>query len=165
MKVLRRVVAILVPLVLLATFTFLKVESKTYRVYVIHTGSMSPTVPTGSAVLVRIGQYHVGQVITFTEEGLTVTHRLVGFTPSGLTITKGDGNPTPDPWHVPRSQIIGGVIWSPPYVGYWIMYFKDPVGLASALLAVLVLWQIWALGAERAEPLAGEAEPAVAVGS
>lgn len=143
MKILRLLAIALVPLTLLGTFVFLKVDSSAYKVYVIHTGSMTPTIPSGSAVLVHIGHYHVGQVITFTEDGLTVTHRLMSISAAGLTTTKGDGNPTADTWHVPTSQIIGGVVFSPPWVGYWIMYFKSPFGIASALIAALVIWQVW----------------------
>lgn len=140
-------------LALLACFVFLTTGAGSYKVYVIHTGSMSPNIPSGSAVLVHEGHYHVGQVITFTEDNLTVTHRLVSISPSGFTTTKGDGNPTNDPWHVPKSQIIGGVVVAPRYVGYWIIYLRNPIGLGSVLLVVLALWQIWSLtsGASKAK--------------
>ena len=145
MKFLKISLSLLVPLLLLASFVVLTTGAASYRVYVIHTGSMSPNIPSGSAVLVHEGHYRVGQVITFTEDGLTVTHRLVSINSSGIITTKGDGNATNDPWHVPKSQIIGGVVVAPRYVGYWIMYLKKPLGLASVLLAALVLWQIWSL--------------------
>lgn len=145
MKILRTCAIFLIPLILLLTFGFLMMNSSSYKVFVIHTGSMSPTIPPGSAVLVHEGHYHLGQVVTFTEQGLTVTHRLVSISPEGLTTTKGDANSSADPWHVPKSQIIGGVIFAPRYVGYWIMYFKDPLGLGSAILVILVIWQVWSL--------------------
>jgi signal peptidase len=149
-KVVRLIAMFLVPTVLLGAFLFLRVESSKYEVYVIHTGSMRPTIPSGSAVLVRKGHYRIGQVITFTEDNLTVTHRLVSISSTGLTTTKGDGNPTVDPWHVPTRQIIGGVVYSAPYVGYWIWYFKNPIGSLSVFLAVLVVWEIWALARNEA---------------
>lgn len=145
MKFVKIGLLLLVPFLLLASLVVLITGAASYRVYVIHTGSMSPNIPSGSAVLVHEGHYRVGQVITFTEDGLTVTHRLVSIDSEGIITTKGDGNPTNDPWHVPKSQIIGGVVVAPRYVGYWIMYFKNPLGLASVLLAVLALWQIWSL--------------------
>jgi signal peptidase I len=154
-KVVRLIAMFLVPAVLLSAFLFLKAESSKYEVYVIHTGSMRPTIPSGSAVLIRKGHYRVGQVITFTEDNLTVTHRLVSISSTGLTTTKGDGNPTVDPWHVPTRQIIGGVVHSAPYVGYWIWYFKNPLGSLSVFLAVLVVWEIWALA--RDEKMSTEA--------
>jgi signal peptidase I len=88
----------------------------------------------------------VGQVVTFTEDGQTVTHRLLSINAQGMITTKGDANATADPWHVPKSQIIGGVVTTMPEVGYWLEYLKSPLGLASVLLAILACWQIWSLG-------------------
>ena len=143
MKLLKIFLALLAPVLLLACFVVLATGVTPFKVYVIHTGSMNPTIPPGSAVLVHEGRYHIGQVITFTEDGLTVTHRLVSISSTGLTTTKGDGNPTIDPWHVPKSQIIGGVVLAPRYVGYWITYLKNPLGLTSVLITVAAVWQLW----------------------
>ena len=112
-----------------------------YRVYVIHTGSMSPAIPPRSAVLVRTGEYRVGQVITFREHGLIVTHRLVAFDRDGTAITKGDADRSPDPWRVPRANIIGGVVVAPQLVGFALVYLRQPLGLASIALAFLAVWQ------------------------
>jgi hypothetical protein len=32
-----------------------------------------------------------------------------------------------------------------PEVGYWLVYLKSPLGAASVLLAMLAIWQLWAL--------------------
>jgi signal peptidase len=136
---------LVIPLLLLATFIVLATGATPYKVYVIHTGSMNPTIPSGSAVIVHEGHYRIGQVVTFREDGLTVTHRLLSINAQGLTTTKGDANASPDPWHVPKSQIVGGVVAAPRYVGYWITYFKSPLGLASLVLVIAVLWQLWAI--------------------
>jgi signal peptidase len=159
MKFLKVFALLVVPLVLLASLVFLT-EGGTYKVYVIHTGSMRPHIPPGSAVLVHVGHYRVGQVITFTEDGLTVTHRLVSISKSGLTTTKGDANPTVDPWHVPTSQIIGGVVVAPRYVGYGIIYLKNPLGAGSVLLAILLLWQVWSITGDDAAKAKNPAEVA-----
>lgn len=151
MKFLRIVLWMVVPVLLLATLLFLTVESSSYKVYVIHTGSMSPTIPPGSAVLVHKGHYHKGQVITFTVGGLTVTHRLVGINAEGFTVTKGDANRSDDPWHVPTNQIIGGVVMAPRDVGYWIVFFKSPLGIASALLTIVCVWQLWSIAETNTE--------------
>ena len=112
-----------------------------YRVYVVHTGSMSPTIPSRSAVIVHEGSYHVGQVITFRERGVTVTHRLIAIDPDGSVDTKGDANRTVDPWHSRRSDIVGGVVLAPHLVGYVLVYLGQPAGAASLVLALLGLWQ------------------------
>jgi signal peptidase len=112
-----------------------------YRVYVIHTGSMSPAIPSRSAVLVREGRYHVGQAITFHVNGTTVTHRLVAFNADGTVDTKGDANETRDPWHVRRSSIVGGVVLAPHFAGFALVYMRSPLGAASLALAFLAVWQ------------------------
>ncbi len=119
-----------------------------YRVYIVHTGSMVPTIPPESAVVVREGQYHVGEVVSFVEHGNVVSHRLMAIHPNGTITTKGDGNRTADPWHVPVSNIIGGVVAAPRHLGYLLTYLRLPEGAASILLALLCLWQIWALAGE-----------------
>ena len=116
-----------------------------YRMYVVHTGSMYPTIPPESAVVVREHEYHVGQVVSFVEHGNVVSHRLIAVHPNGTITTKGDANPTADPWHVPVSNIIGGVVAAPRHLGYLLTYLRLPEGAASILLALLCLWQIWGL--------------------
>ncbi|MEJ0073446.1 MAG: signal peptidase I [Candidatus Saccharibacteria bacterium] len=114
---------------------------KPYRAYIIHTGSMAPTIPIGSAVIVHTDHYHVGQVISFTVDGQTFTHRLLGFDNNGLTITKGDADSTVDPWHVPKDNIIGGVVMAPPYLGWGLAYlFQSKTGAINVLLWILLFW-------------------------
>jgi signal peptidase len=129
----------LVPLLLLATRVL------PYDVYVVHTGSMSPTIPSKSAVIVREGEYRVGQVISYHTASGIVTHRLIGAAGDGLLRTKGDANRTADPSTISASQVIGGVVAAPRMVGYWIIYFKQPAGLASLFLAVICAWLVYSL--------------------
>ena len=146
MKRLKKVLVLLVLLVVVGAFGVFISGVLPYRVYVLHTGSMSPTIAPKSAVIVEEHHYHVGQVVTFTEDGQTVTHRLISINAQGMITTKGDANATADPWHVSKSQIVGGVVTTMPEVGYWLEYLKSPLGLASVLLALLACWQIWSLG-------------------
>jgi signal peptidase len=104
---------------------------------------MSPTIPSTSAVIVRMGDYKIGQPISYYEQGGVVTHRLEAINADGTITTKGDANTSEDPWHPRTSAIIGGVVASPAHLGYWLMYFKNPLGLGSILLAALTCWLIW----------------------
>jgi len=151
-------VALLLALAL-AGFVARETGNLPYRLYVVHTGSMIPTIPPESAVVVREGDYHVGQVISFEEHGEVVSHRLLAVHPDGTITTKGDGNRTADPWHLPTGNIIGGVVAAPPRLGFLLTYLRLPVGAASILLALLCLWQIWGLAGE----LSGERPRGVAV--
>lgn len=123
------------------------------RVYVVHTGSMTPTIPSKSAVLVDKRSYHVGQVISFRENGAVVTHRFVGLNPDGTLITKGDANTTVDPWKTTRADVIGGVVAAPRSLGYWLMYLKNPLGVASVLFTVICIALIWSIASESSSSL------------
>jgi len=118
------------------------------RVYVVHTGSMTPTIPSKSAVLVDERSYHVGQVISFRESGAVVTHRFVGLNPDGTLITKGDANTTVDPWKTTRADVVGGVVAAPRDLGYWLIYLKKPLGAASVLFTVICIGLIWSIASE-----------------
>jgi signal peptidase len=152
------VVAVVILLLAAGAFGMFETGNLPYRIYVVHTGSMNPTIPPESAVVVREHEYRVGQVISFVEHGNVVSHRLLAVHPNGTITTKGDANPTADPWHVPVSHIIGGVVAAPQHLGYLLTYLRLPVGAASILLALVCLWQIWGLAgvvAPKADPDGG----------
>lgn len=138
----------LLPGILLA-FVALAVLSMTgtlpYKLYAVRTGSMRPAIPTKSAVVVRENQYRVGQVVTYRKGGDIISHRLLAINADGTIDTKGDANSTMDPWHVKTSDIIGGVVAAPPMLGYWLVYLKNPMGLASLFVSLLIFWLIWDL--------------------
>ncbi|MBW4033160.1 MAG: signal peptidase I [Acidobacteria bacterium] len=143
----RQVIAVVVTaVVVLSAFLVVVSGMLPYRVYIVHTGSMAPTITPRSAVIVREHVYHVGQTISFYEQGGVITHRLIRINADGTAVTQGDANSTPDPWRIKTSAIIGGVVASPPELGYWLMYLKNPFGLASVLVSILVCWQLLSLG-------------------
>ncbi len=112
-----------------------------YDVYVIHTGSMGNTIPPGSVVIVRSGEYHVGQVVSFRIANEVVSHRLLAIRSDGTITTKGDANPSADPEHPPKSNIIGGVAYAPRYLGYVLVFLRQPTGIACAILFILLFVQ------------------------
>ncbi len=116
-----------------------------YQIYIIHTGSMTPTIPTRSAVIVHEGPVQVGQVVTFHTEGGVVAHRLVKQLPDGTYQTKGDANETVDVGTIGASQIIGPVVAAPRNLGYWLAYFKSQIGLGSLALGILCLWLMYSV--------------------
>jgi signal peptidase I len=113
-----------------------------YKTYVIHTGSMGDTIPSGSAVVVRKDEYHIGQVVSFLSNGGIVTHRLISINADGNITTKGDANSAVDPSHPPVSNIVGGVVASPHFAGRAMVIFRQPTGIPSfvCLFIAIVLW-------------------------
>jgi len=101
---------------------------------------MKPTIPPKSAVVVKKGEYRLGQVVAFDTPYGVVTHRLVKVNPDGTLGTKGDANQTVDPRSLPRDKVIGGVVAAPKSLGYWLVYIKNPAGFASIVLTIVLLW-------------------------
>jgi signal peptidase len=134
-------VALVVPAALMATGVL------PYRIYIVHTGSMSPAIPSNSAVIVHKNVYAVGQVISFETPNGVVTHRLVERRSDGMLVTKGDANATPDPGTVSPSDVIGGVVAAPRMLGYWLTYLKNPLGLGSVVAALIVVWLLSSMAA------------------
>ncbi|MBW4061901.1 hypothetical protein HJC99_05005 [Candidatus Saccharibacteria bacterium] len=130
-----------------------------HHLYVVRTGSMGNTYPPKTLVVVKVGEYHVGQVISFREHGDITTHRLLGFNADGTLITKGDANDTPDPWTLHRSDIIGGVTGSVRGLGYWFIYAKNPYGLGSMVCLVLAIWLSIKLYREMTPETDAESDP------
>lgn len=99
------------------------------HLYVVESGSMSPALGVGDAIVVRElgdggrGGPRVGDVITFAVEGGsfgTVTHRIVSVeeSPSGERYrTKGDANRSVDAAPVARDRIVGEVVARIPRIG------------------------------------------------
>ncbi|MBB1020263.1 signal peptidase I [Dietzia sp. E1] len=122
------------------------------------TGSMSPTIPTGSVAVVKeisADEIRVGDVITVDrEEGqLPVTHRVVEVYPQSpgeaLVQMKGDANPNVDPGMY-RVETVRKVLWSVPELAKVIVWFGNPyvLGGISLVAALGVLWAFWPRGEE-----------------
>ncbi|MDJ0323775.1 signal peptidase I [Cryobacterium sp. PH31-AA6] len=142
-KVRRLVTAVIAVMLILAPVALLVSGVLPYRAYVVQTGSMSPTVPPASLVIVEVDKYQVGQVITFRKQDELVTHRLVSVNADGTLTTKGDANTSADPSTPVPADVIGGVIYAPRGLGFWVMYFHNPLTIASLVLWAVVSWLLW----------------------
>ncbi|MGN6372944.1 MAG: signal peptidase I [Solirubrobacteraceae bacterium] len=115
-----------------------------YQALVVRSGSMSPTIPTGSVVFYRkaaASQIKVGDVIVFDapgHNGLRVTHRVHAIRTGAngrYYITKGDANAAPDDWHVPAVGTGWVATAHVPEVGYLLYALQSTV--ARLLLLVI----------------------------
>jgi signal peptidase len=108
-----------------------------YGLIVIKSGSMEPTIKTGSAVIInKQDEYIVGDIITFANStNELVTHRIVGVDEKGFFITKGDNNNTEDIFGVRENDIKGSVILTMFYVGYAIAFLQSG-GIALLILVM-----------------------------
>jgi len=116
------------------------------------TGSMSPTIPTGSLAVVKqvsADEIAVGDVITVDrQDALPITHRVTSTTPAGggaVSITmRGDANPTEDPapYLVTSAR---KVLFSVPGLAYVVASASNPVALGGITVgaAALATWAFW----------------------
>jgi signal peptidase len=129
--------------------------------------SMLPTLKTGDFVLAEAQPtYRVGDLVVYRVPkgqigaGDDLIHRIVaGNATTGFTL-KGDNNPAPDPWTVPRSDVLGKEALVIPGFGSTLLVLRSPLfaGLAAALIA---MWLVisppeWM---RRRKPVAAEATP------
>ena len=105
------------------------------HLFIVQSGSMSPTISTGSIVITKQAKSLTpGDIITFTSpnfSGTPVTHRIAQIqnTPEGQYIyTKGDANSSVDLGHIQQSAVIGKMLFHIPYLGYIIRAQQKPIG-------------------------------------
>jgi signal peptidase len=125
-----------------------------YQALVVRSGSMSPTIPTGSLVVyhkVEASQLKVGDIIVFNQPNNPsekVTHRIfrIQSGPQGkYFLTKGDANLVPDAWTVPDKGSGWEASWHVPDVGYFLWYIQSGslrvllIVIPAAALALLAL--------------------------
>lgn len=130
---------------LLLVFSLFPIKGN-YQVKIVQSGSMEPTIETGSIVIIKPQtSYEVGNIITFGEDNrkaVPTTHRIVeSKTVNGDTVfkTKGDANNGPDFSEISQSKVIGKVLFSVPYLGFVVDFVKKPIGFALVVIVPAVL--------------------------
>jgi signal peptidase len=129
-----------------------------YQALVVRSGSMSPTIRTGSIVFYKkmnANKVKVGDIIVFNKPGQAnekVTHRVykISNSPTGRYFTtKGDANGAADSWRVPAVGTGWVSAFYVPAVGYALAALQST--LARLLLLVIpalalggiTLYEIW----------------------
>lgn len=112
-----------------------------YKLLVVQSGSMQPSIPLGSLVLTqKQSEYQEGDVITFQNTGDTkylITHRLTSIEQlenGKLFITKGDANEDADSERVDPGLVVGKVIWALPLIGYVVSFARTQTGLIALVV-------------------------------
>jgi len=140
------------------------------KTMVVTSGSMSPEVLVGDAVLVRPVSWQsvrVGDVIVFKRidgVGMT-THRVLatrGIQGKTYFQTKGDANSTPDANLTPGEAIFGKVAFTLPKGGYLVHFARGPLGIffitVLPLFVILKRQMQWLLQPTKAKPAAARVE-------
>lgn len=120
------------------------------RTYVVVSGSMEPTIKTGSIVLtVPIDPKSVktGDVVAFTSPQNSkdvILHRISGIkSESPLRFqTKGDNNNAPDNWDLMDVGVLGKQVYAVPYIGHIAAFVRTPRGFTLIIVLPALLFII-----------------------
>ena len=132
------------------------------------TGSMEPTIPTGSLAVVHeipASEIAVGDIVTVERPGqLPVTHRVTSVEGSGDTRTitlRGDANPTDDVEPYVVSTVREVWTWVPGWASV-VVWFSNPIVLGGLTLGAtsLVTWAFWPRDSRARPPPGSVAEGA-----
>ena len=114
--------------------------------FTVLSGSMEPKIHVGSLIYVvdaDPAELKVGDPLTFTHSGTTVTHEIVEiieaenpqdrlFVTQGLTNNITDGQ-------IPVSDIIGKPVFTIPLLGYVAVFVQNPIGIISIACVIVIL--------------------------
>jgi signal peptidase I len=129
-----------------------------YRPQPVLTGSMAPKMPVGSLAIAKpvpAATVRVGDVITFQRPNApdeTITHRVVAIHERAgrrAYETKGDHNPSKDPWVLALPGRVGKRVAVVPYAGFVALYAGRPwvhaaaIGLMAIIFLLGTLRTIW----------------------
>lgn len=119
-----------------------------YKFLNIVTGSMSPTMPVNTVVIIKevpMDDVEVGDVVTFKMGESNVTHRVVEKTGSGSSVvlkTQGDAAKNQGAREtVTKTNYVGTVIFYIPNLGYLLQIIKDNI-IIIVVCIVLALFII-----------------------
>lgn len=118
-----------------------------HRVYVVDSGSMSPTIKTDSMIIVKESkpdEINIEDIITYYghNKESRVTHRVFDIENNGkFFTTKGDANEIPDPMPLEGQKIIGKVIVIIPIIGKAFRFLNTQLGM-GILITLIILWII-----------------------
>jgi signal peptidase len=120
---------------------------------VVTSGSMEPTLKVGDLIYVKgvaPADIKVGDVITFKPpanylQGTLITHRVIDVTYDSNEVyyrTRGDNNPSDDPWTIKSSDIIGVQKAIVPGIGNYFLWMRTSAGIAT-IGVLLILYLFW----------------------
>lgn len=123
-----------------------------YSALIVLSGSMEPTIMTGEVIVIHEeNEYNVGDILTYRDGSVLVTHRIVDETTTTFT-TRGDANNTDDD-PIEKTQAVGKTIFHIPYLGSAILFVQTPIGLFTVLAVLIGLKIMYSLIRTKQEDL------------
>ena len=145
MKIIKKIIDVLTTLIICVGGLFLILYIFGIVPYVVLSGSMEPTIETGSVCFInkhaKIENIKERDIIAFKmKDGTLVTHRAIKIDDSGI-VTKGDNNKVADSNVVNKGNFVGKNLFWIPKVGYVVKAFQTTKGkiIAGALIVLLLV--------------------------
>lgn len=155
-QILKQVERWILGILLVLVTTFLLLLLFGIRPAIVLSGSMEPTISTGSLCFVDTRKadtvFQPGDIVAFRSGGMLVTHRIKERTPDGYR-TKGDANQTADLGMIRQEDIQGETLFWIPHLGYLIKKFHTPAGTVLFISMILVLLLHSMLDREQVNPV------------
>lgn len=124
------------------------------KTYVIISGSMKPNYNIGDVVVAKntnANSLKEGDVISFRQGQIIVTHRIIKVENSNKLVfkTKGDNNNSEDSEEVTANLIEGKVVFKIPWIGNIALFFRGKI----AIIVLLITYYIIATRANKKDKL------------
>jgi signal peptidase len=144
MKIVQKIINILTTLIISIGGIFLILYIFGIVPYVVLSGSMEPTIETGSLCFINKNTDYEDikekDIIAFKmNDGTLVTHRAIEITDSGI-ITKGDNNDDADSNEVKKENFVGKNLFWIPKVGYVVKAFQSTTGKIIIITSIVLLF-------------------------
>ena len=143
MKIVKGIINVLTTLIICIGSLFIILYIFGIVPYVVLSGSMEPTIGTGSVRFINknanIENIKEKDIIAFKlRDGTLVTHRAIKVDNSGI-ITKGDNNKVADSNVVNKVNFVGKNLFWIPKVGYVVKAFQTTKGKIIAVAIIVLL--------------------------
>lgn len=143
MKIVKKIINVLTTIIICVGGLFLILYILGIVPYVVLSGSMEPSIETGSVCFInkhaKFEDIKEKDVIAFKmKDGTLVTHRAIEINDSGI-VTKGDNNKDADNNIVTKGNFVGKNLFWIPKVGYVIKAFQTTTGRIIAAAIILLL--------------------------
>lgn len=139
-KVIRKIgdILLILMIVFLAWFIY------NYKMYIVISGSMEPTIRTKELIVVKkhTAPYKIGDVISYYDHNydIPITHRIVEYNDSNNSyITKGDNNNVNDKLVLEEKDIIGKVVFQSYKLGTLILKYEIPFIIFTGSMILICL--------------------------
>ena len=143
-EIVKLIINLIVTAIIIIGILFIGLFCFGIQAYVVESGSMEPTIKTGSVCFINkkadYNDMREGDIIAFQiDSGAFATHRIKSITNEGFE-TKGDANSAADQVITTRENFIGKNVFSIPNIGFLVKSIQTPSGKIVLVTIIIVLF-------------------------